>query len=161
LSELPEQIRALIPSGLDEKITHGIALWLAGHSTHEASKSSGCSQTTLWRYTRDLPDSVKVTRANYADAAEDLVYPVLEEAWKRTGEALASEKLSAMQVATIAGIATDKLVNLRRLKQQAETPASPLETLLGRLAETGGGSLTLSVNQPKTITAEARVVEDE
>jgi hypothetical protein len=143
-ASIPEEIRDLIPSGLDESIVHGLARWLAGESTHEAAKNAGCSQTTLWRATRELPEQLKANRANYADAAEDLVYPVLQEAWRRTGEALASEKLSAMQVATIAGIATDKLVNLQRLKQQSNPAQGGLDALLGKLVDTGG-SVTVSV----------------
>lgn len=148
-SELPEHIRALIPSGLRPEIVHGICLWLAGYSTHEAGREANCPQRTLWDHIKKLDDSLKSSRATYADTAEDLVFPIIQEAARQTHEHLIAGRYKPMEVATVMAIATDKLCNLQRVRLQAQQladkPVSGLEALLSQIA-TSGGSITATVS---------------
>jgi hypothetical protein len=156
---ITEQIQALIPSGLREDLARAMALWLAGHSTHEASRMTGVSQTTVWENVRKLPQSVKDGRAKYADAIEDILFPVVKEAYAQIGERIATEKLKAGELNFIAGTAVDKIIGLRRLKQGADGGnKSPLDSLLTKLAESGG-TATLTV-EPNTFV-DAKVIGDD
>jgi hypothetical protein len=149
---IPEHIREVIPSGLRPDLTAGLALWLAGHSTHEASRISGCPQTTLWEHARALPQSVKDGRAKYAEAVEDILYPIIKEAYSQLGERMATERLKVDQLNFIAGTAVDKAIGLQRLRQQANTPASGLESLLGKLVDSGGGTITVEPHRTIDVT---------
>lgn len=72
------------------------------------------------------------------------------------------EKLSAPQLAVIAGIMTDKVVAMRRAEQvQAGGGAGDLVAqVLGALQAAGGGSVTLEV-EVSAAKAEGRVIEVE
>jgi hypothetical protein len=108
-----------------------------------------------------LPEELTTKRASYADAAEDLVFPLIHEAARQTGEMLTEGRYKPMEVATVLGITLDKMTRLRQVAQGSTKP-SDLGDLLTKLVNHGGGAVTLSVetNATKTIDVTARESEE-
>lgn len=83
-----------------------------------------------------------------------------QEAGAQLGEALLARQLAPGQLAVTYGIATDKVVNMRRAEIAADAARAPAEgaglgALLGRLHERGGGKVTLEVTAPVTLDVSA------
>jgi hypothetical protein len=152
-----ESAIALVPAGLSPELAKGIALWLSGYSTRAAAAEVGCVQQTLWRHCANLPESVKSRRANYADAAISIIAPVMQEAYAQLGERLTDDtekRLSAMELNVVAGTAADKIIGLERIKQGSNATANGLDTLLGKLVESGGGTITVEPLRTIDVTPE-------
>jgi hypothetical protein len=154
-ASIPEDIRALIPEGIRPELAHGIALWLAGASTIKAAREAGVPQQTLWENVNKLPDAVKAGRVTMAQVVQQIAYPVMREAYAQLGERLTDDNakpLSAMELNVVAGTAADKIVNAQRIIQGGDHAASGLDTLLGKLVESGGGTITVEPHRTIDVT---------
>lgn len=147
MSDRATEIAALIPSGLDPKLTHGLALWFEGHSIHSAAKIAGCAKSTLHQRIQAMPQQDKDGRAKLVEEAIKLHSAISQEAGRQLLERIVNEgdTLKTAELNFAYGTASDKVVNSYRVLQGGEGgERNPLQALLGQLGP-GGGKVTMSV----------------
>jgi hypothetical protein len=157
LPAIPESVSALIPSGLDPKLTHGLALWFEGHSIHSAASLSGAAKSTLHRRIQALGDRDKEGRVKLVEEAMKLHAAIAQEAGRQLLERLV-EQGDTMKTAELNfayGTASDKTINGHRaLQGDAGGAQAGLAALLEPIAL--GGSVTVSFDPNRTLDVTPR-----
>jgi predicted XRE-type DNA-binding protein len=137
------------PEG-QQAVAQAVGMWLAGYSKREACRQTGVARTTLSRHL-EKGGWTEADRAKYTAHVEQIAFKVAEEAGRQLIERLedAETNLSPMQIATVFGIACDKVTAIHRLSTQ-DTGETSLTKILERLGQ-GGGRITLDVETARVI----------
>ena len=150
------QLEGLSPQ--DRKILPALALRATGATWKEAALSVGMSVPNLIQHAQRRGWYSKAHAAK-RDTLAGLAIDTASSATRRIGDFLEREPdeggYGRNELVTVAGVMADKAVNLRRVELQAQQGthhgADSVAAVLGRLASSGGGTLTVRAEPDRVL----------
>jgi hypothetical protein len=155
------QAQALVALDVPERISRALALRLEGRTWRDVAARMGeGNHVDLYREARSW-DAALRGDARYETLKGNLLEGAIESS-ARLNEALltSTEKLSVPQLAVVAGIMADKVVNMRRADQAAAGPVGGgFAGLLEALHGAGGGKLTATIELASPVTLDVTPIK--
>jgi len=133
----------------EQRLAHGIALWLNGYSISRSAKLADCPYSTLW-VRLQKSQLMESDRVKFSALAEAQAMDLAGESHRLLREKLINpdEKLSAGELNMIWGTSIDKVTRLQQIGQR-ETEGHAIEGILSKIASAiDGKDLTLKIESP-------------